>query len=67
MKFPENKIGGVVGKSGSGKSTLLKLLMRFWKTNSGELKISDTNIEDIKNVSGIGDKMFESIKDLICV
>ncbi|WP_307816108.1 ComEA family DNA-binding protein [Thermobrachium celere] len=24
-------------------------------------------IEDIKNVSGIGDKMFENIKDLICV
>ena len=51
MKFPENKIVGVVGKSGSGKSTLLKLLMRFWKTNSGELKISDTNIEDINTVN----------------
>ncbi|MDQ5984201.1 MAG: hypothetical protein RUMPE_01241 [Eubacteriales bacterium SKADARSKE-1] len=25
------------------------------------------SIEEIKNVSGIGDKLFESIKDLICV
>ncbi len=47
MKFPENKIVGVIGKSGSGKSTLLKLLMRFWKTDKGEVLISDTNIENI--------------------
>ncbi|MBR1592447.1 MAG: ABC transporter ATP-binding protein [Ruminococcus sp.] len=47
MQFPDNKIIGIVGKSGCGKSTLLKLLMRFWKTTSGEVHISNTNIENI--------------------
>ena len=47
MNFPENKIIGIVGKSGCGKSTLLKLLMRFWKTDSGQIKISGKNIEEI--------------------
>ena len=54
MKFPENKIVGVIGKSGSGKSTLLKLLMRFWKTTSGQVCISGTNIENI-NTSNLRD------------
>ena len=54
MKFPENKIVGVIGKSGSGKSTLLKLLMRFWKTTNGTVNISGTNIEDI-NTSNLRD------------
>lgn len=51
MKFPENKIVGVIGKSGSGKSTLLKLLMRFWKTTSGTVNISGTNIENINTAN----------------
>ena len=51
MKFPENKIVGVIGKSGSGKSTLLKLLMRFWKTTNGTMNISGTNIENINTAN----------------
>jgi ATP-binding cassette subfamily C protein len=51
MKFPENKIVGVIGKSGSGKSTLLKLLMRFWKTTSGQVRISGTNVENINTAN----------------
>ncbi len=51
MKFPENKIVGVIGKSGSGKSTLLKLLMRFWKTTDGAGNISGTNIENINTAN----------------
>ena len=47
MQFPSHKIVGVVGKSGSGKSTLLKLLMRFWETGSGSVRISDTDINEI--------------------
>ena len=47
MKFPDNKIVGVIGRSGSGKSTLLKLLMRFWKTSGGTVNISGTDIENI--------------------
>jgi ATP-binding cassette subfamily C protein len=51
MKFPENKIVGVIGKSGSGKSTLLKLLMRFWKTTSGTVNISGADIENINTAN----------------
>lgn len=47
INFPENSIIGITGKSGSGKSTLLKLLMRFWKTTGGDIRISDRSIEDI--------------------
>ena len=47
ISFPENSIIGITGKSGSGKSTLLKLLMRFWKTTGGHIRISDRSIEDI--------------------
>ena len=51
IEFKKNKIIGVHGRSGSGKSTLLKLLMRFWDTDSGEVKISGENIKDIKTDS----------------
>ena len=51
MQFPENKIVGIVGKSGCGKSTLLKLLMRFWKTTSGNVRISGADIENINTAN----------------
>ena len=54
VEFPENRIVGIVGKSGCGKSTMLKLLMRFWKTDSGEVCISDRNVEKI-NTSDLRD------------
>lgn len=49
-----NSVVGIIGKSGSGKSTLLKLLMRFWQIQKGDIKISDTSIEDI-NTSNLRD------------
>ena len=54
MQFPENQIVGVIGKSGSGKSTLLKLLMRFWNTIQGKVRISNTDISQI-NTSNLRD------------
>ena len=45
--FPRNTVVGINGKSGSGKSTLLKLLMRFWKTQQGEITVSGRPVEDI--------------------
>ncbi len=54
MKFPENQIVGVIGKSGSGKSTLLKLLMRFWNTSQGNVRISNADINQI-NTSNLRD------------
>lgn len=37
-----------VGKSGGGKSTIVNLIPRFYKINSGEIKIDDIKIEDYK-------------------
>ena len=50
---PNEKLG-IIGKSGSGKSTLVKLLIRFFKLNSGIIKIdnvphTDINIEHLRN------------------
>ena len=47
LEIPKHHIVGIVGKSGSGKSTLLKLLMRYFRVDQGEVRISDTNIEEI--------------------
>ena len=47
LEIPKGSIVGIVGRSGSGKSTLLKLMMRFWKVQKGDVKISQTSIADI--------------------
>lgn len=49
VDFSINKgeIVGIMGRSGCGKSTLLKLLMRFYDRDSGELRISGTDIKEI--------------------
>ncbi len=47
LRVPEGKIIGISGPSGSGKSTLLKLMMRFWKPQSGTLSIDGKNLEEI--------------------
>ena len=46
---------------GVGEATAEKIIM--YREENGKFK----NIEDIKNVSGIGDKKFEAIKSYICV
>ena len=47
MEIPQNTVIGITGKSGSGKSTFLKLLMRFWDTTEGKIKISGKDIKKI--------------------
>ena len=54
LDIPEGSVVGIVGRSGSGKSTLLKLLMRFWNTDAGSMKISGTDVSDI-NTSDLRD------------
>lgn len=51
LTVKKGSITGIVGRSGSGKSTVLKLLMRFWQTSSGEIKISGRNIQRINTAS----------------
>lgn len=51
VEIPKSKVVGITGKSGSGKSTFLKLLMRFWETDKGSIKISDRNIGEINTTN----------------
>lgn len=51
LEIPKNKIIGIAGKSGSGKSTLLRLLMRFWDTDSGSIRLSGEEIGGINTAS----------------
>ena len=46
---------------GIGPSTALKIINH--RTENGKFK----NIEEIKEVSGIGDSKYNNIKDLICI
>ena len=47
VQIPENTVIGITGRSGSGKSTLLKLLMRFWETQKGAVRVSNVEIGQI--------------------
>ena len=51
VEIPEHSVIGITGRSGSGKSTLLKLLMRFWTVQQGEVKLSDTSVEEINTTN----------------
>lgn len=48
LNIPANKITAIVGVSGSGKTTLMKLLLKFYETDKGEIRIGNN---DLKNVS----------------
>lgn len=43
-----NEIVGLKGRSGCGKSTLIKLIMRFFDTDRGSIKLNNIGIRDIK-------------------
>ncbi|WP_346883716.1 peptidase domain-containing ABC transporter [uncultured Algibacter sp.] len=51
LHIPKNKITAIVGTSGSGKTTLLKLLLKFYKIESGNIYINDKNINSINEKS----------------
>jgi len=46
-RLPQGSITGIVGPSGGGKSTLVQLLLRFYETGSGTVRIGGTDIRDI--------------------
>lgn len=43
----KNQIIGIHGPSGCGKSTFLKLLMRFWDTDSGEIRVGGCDVRKL--------------------
>ncbi len=47
---PGEKVG-VVGRSGAGKSSLVKLMLRFYDTESGAIRIDGQNIADVTQES----------------
>lgn len=52
MEVQKGEIVGIIGESGCGKSTLLKLLLRFWKKESGSIFFEgDKEIDTIKSSS----------------
>jgi ATP-binding cassette subfamily B protein len=49
LTIPQGKITAIVGTSGSGKTTILKLLLKFYKPQSGEIKIGNVSFENISH------------------
>lgn len=47
LTIPQGKTTAIVGTSGSGKTTLLKLLLKFYDSYNGEIKIGETNLKYI--------------------
>lgn len=47
FEITEGKVTAIVGTSGSGKTTILKLLLKFYDTYSGEIKIGSDNFKYI--------------------
>jgi ATP-binding cassette subfamily B protein len=51
MEIKAGEKVAIVGPSGSGKTTLLKLIMKFYKAESGNIYLDDQNIDDIDTES----------------
>lgn len=49
LAIPEGKTTAIVGMSGSGKTTLIKLLLKFYKSDSGKISIGETGLANISH------------------
>lgn len=47
LEIPEGQVTAIVGPSGSGKTTLVKLLLRFYRPQTGVIRIGNVDIGDI--------------------
>jgi ATP-binding cassette, subfamily B, bacterial len=44
LHIPQGKVTAIVGMSGSGKTTLLKLLLKFYTSYLGDIKVGESNL-----------------------
>ncbi len=51
LEFEGGKMTALVGHSGSGKSTILNLIPRFYQAQTGDIKIDNQSIYEVKIVS----------------
>lgn len=49
FKVEKGKKYAIIGKSGCGKTTILKLILKYYKDFSGEIKIDNINIDKVKS------------------
>ncbi len=49
LLIPEGKTTAIVGTSGSGKTTLLKLLLKFYDTYRGSVKVGGNDISNLSH------------------
>ncbi len=75
FRLPQGTLTALVGPSGSGKTTIANLLLRFWDTESGSIRIGGVDIRDLnydrlladisivmQNVVLFADSIYENIK-----
>ena len=53
MKLMRNKQYLVQGPSGSGKTTSMNLLLDYYEASSGNIKINDVKVKEIKNLNNL--------------
>lgn len=47
LSIPHNRVTAIVGASGSGKTTLVKLMLGFYQSNRGGVKVGETALQNI--------------------
>lgn len=49
LVIPQGKVTAIVGTSGSGKSTLIRLLLKFYDSYEGEIKLGEMNFKELSS------------------